>query len=248
MKALLIRTDSELRMKALLVFMSIITVPLCCSAQSSSNSEAEVWPAISATFEVTSRSRVKVSYDRHKGEDSFYNQNKVGAIFSFRMKRIVSFIDHVDQENEYHLVLGSGYEFLRTDQGNGVKSEHRLLFQLTPKYVLGPKLLAQDRSQLEFRWIGGQYNFRYRNKLMVSRQFKIDRVRFAPYVSGELFWDRNRHAWTENQYSFGAQIPYRKLLALDVYYMHQNCTTCSLDPLNIFGLSLALYPNWPKRN
>ena len=42
-------------------------------------------------------------------------------------------------------------------------------------------------------------------------------------------------------------IPYQKLLMVDTYYMRQNCTTCSLDPLDILGLTLNLYFDWPRR-
>ena len=233
-----------MKKKSILVLFSVIAFPICCFPQIP---EKEFWPALNAVFETSSRSRITALIERHTGEESFYEQTKVGAIFNYRAKKILNFTDHIDKDNESHLVLGGGYEFLRTDQGNGTKDEHRILSQLTPKYLFGLGILAQDRNQIEFRWIAGQFDFRYRNRLTVSRQLTIDKFRLTPYASGELFWDRNQHAWNENQYAFGVKIPYQKRLMVDTFYMRQNCTTCSLDPLDILGLTLNLYFDWPRR-
>lgn len=64
---------------------------------------------------------------------------------------------------------------------------------------------------------------------------------FTPYATGELFWDRNHHSWNQNQYAFGVQLPYKRHLMVDTYYLRQNCTTCSEDPLNVWGVTLNLY-------
>src|SRR5262245_17543853 len=116
-----------MRKKPILELLLVITLPIYCHAQTSTGPQVEFWPALNTVFETSSRSRVTAILERHTGEDSFYEQKKVGAIFSTRVKRIVNFADHIDKDNEYHLVVGGGYEFLRTDQGNGIRSEHRIL-------------------------------------------------------------------------------------------------------------------------
>ena len=181
-------------------------------------------------------------WEKHDGEDLAFSQNKVGSVFSYRMKRMLERLRHdIDDENHYNLTVGGGYEFVETEQPSGTKREHRIMVQSTPKYVPGGGVLLQDRSRAEFRWVDGVYNFRYRNKLTADRSFNVKRFRFTPYASGELFWDRNHHAWNENQYAFGVQLPYKKLLMLDTYYLRQNCAACSQDPVSVFGISLNLY-------
>src|SRR5262249_54388781 len=91
------------------------------------------------------------------------------------------------------------------------------------------------------------YNFRYRNRLTVERPFKIKKLRLSPYAAGELFWDRNHHAWNENQYAFGIQWPIRKVFKLNTFYLRQNCATCSTDPLSVLGLAEIFYFDWPKK-
>lgn len=163
-------------------------------------------------------------------------------MLSYRMKRLVSRLEtDIDDENEHLLVLGAGYEYLQTLQTNNTKRENRVIVQGTGRHHPGAGLLLTDRNRLEFRWVNGVYNFRYRNKLAVNRPFRIDKFRFTPYASGELFWDRNHHSWSQNEYSFGVQLPYRQRLMLDTFYLHQNCTTCSHQHANVLGLTLNLY-------
>lgn len=147
----------------------------------------------------------------------------------------------IDEENEYNLVIGVGYEYLRTAQSGNTKHENRMMAQATPRHIPFAGVVFQDRNRFEFRWVNGAYDVRYRNKLTVNRAFKINKFRVTPYASGELFWDRKYHEWNENQYAFGVQFPYKHRLMLDTFYLRQNCTTCSQDPLNVWGLTLNLY-------
>jgi len=179
---------------------------------------------------------------KENGEDFGFTQVKTVATLSQRMKRIVRrHTDNADEENDYNLVFGAGYEYLRTTQNGGVKHENRLLVEATPRHAPGLGLLITDRSRIEFRWNDGVYDFRYRNKLTVNRTFDLGKLKLTPYAAGELFWDRNHHAWNENQYAFGVQLPLRRRVMLDLYYLRQNCTTCKQDPLNVFGVTVNLF-------
>lgn len=226
----------------LLVAVGLVLVSGGCASGQTSNAATEAWPAVRATFEIEPRLGVQVFYEKHDGEDVSRSQWKVGTMFSYRMKRMLQrHRDDIEHENLYNLVVGAGYEFVQTKQSNGTKREHRLMLQTTPKYTPGGKVLLQDRNRVEFRWVDGVYDFRYRNKLTVDRPLKVNQLRFTAYASGELFWDRNHHEWNENRYAFGVQVPYKKLLMLDSYYLRKNCTTCTPDPVSVFGISLSLY-------
>lgn len=214
-----------------------------CDAQTSEPDQRQVWSSLYVNYDLNDRIRLQAIAEKHNGEDASYNQTRIGGLVSYRMKRIVEQLhdDNNDDEDRYNLVIGAGYQYLKTDQSATYKQEHRIIFQSTPKYVVPLGFLLQDRNRVEFRWIDGVYGFRYRNRLSVDRPFKRGKVRFIPYATGELFWDRNYHAWNVNQYAFGVRLPYKKLLRLDTYYLRQNCTTCSADPLNVFGVRVNLF-------
>lgn len=210
--------------------------------QTPTGASSEFWPSVKASIELRPQTRLQLWGDKQDGEDFDYLQWKTGAMLSYRMKRMLKLRrSDIDEENEHNLVIGAGYEYLRTTQNDKTKSEHRIIIQATPRYLPGAGFLLTDRNRVEFRWVNGSYDVRYRNKLMIDRHLKLQNFRFTPYASGELFYDRNHHSWNENQYAFGVQLPYRKRLMLDVYYLRQNCTTCSQDPLNVLGLTLNLY-------
>ena len=218
--------------RLVLTVCEIFFVTLSGVAQSQNPEPAnQLWSTVNASFELSERSRLTAIFEKHNGEEGDFGEEKIGAVFSYRMTRISRHLTgDNDKENEYNLILGAGYLFIVNNQSNGRKDEHRLLLESTPKYVFGLGILAQDRNRIEFRWKGDAYNFRYRNRLTVERPFRIGKLRLSPYASGELFWDRNHHAWNENQYAFGVQWPFRKIFKLNTYYLRQNCTTCSTDP------------------
>lgn len=200
---------------------------------------AEVWPKLSATFDLRPKTRLQLFGGSQDGGDFQWSG---GAIVSYRMRRLVKVLGtDIDDENEHLLVLGAGYEYLRTIESDKTKSENRIIAQGTGRYGPGTGVRVTDRNRLEFRWVNGVYNFRYRNKVTVDRALRLNGFRFTPYVSGELFWDRNHHSWNENEYSFGLQLPYKRLLMLDTFYLHENCTTCNQQHTNVLGLTLNLY-------
>jgi hypothetical protein len=228
---------------AAILFAFFFLLSIVSNAQGQTSSTAkEFWPKLTATVELRSKTRVQFWWQRQDGEDFDFNESKVGAVVSFRMKRIVK--PHhrdIDEENEHTLVLGAGYEYLQTVQNDTTKREHRIIMQSTPRYLHDTGLLFQDRNRVELRWVDGNFSARYRNKLTIQRGLKLDKIRFTPYASGELFYDGNHHSWNQNQYSFGVQLPYKNRLMVDIYYLRQNCTTCSQDPLNVVGVTLNLY-------
>lgn len=195
----------------------------------------EFWPSVKVHFDLP-RTRLQLSFERHDGEEAKKLQSKFGATFTFRMKRFVkSRLAGVDSEERYYVTVGAGYEYFQPS------GENRLVIQATPRYAPGAGFLLTDRSRMEFRWLKTSYDFRYRNKLTIQRSFKVAKLRLTPYASGEIFWARNLHAFNENQYAFGVQLPFKQRMMLDTYLQRQNCNTCSREKVNILGLTLNLF-------
>ena len=128
--------DRESLFRGTLLVVVVVFVGFPCAAQSSTTeSSNELWTAINASFELSERSRITAIFEKHNGEEGAFGEEKIGAIFSYRVRLLSQLINDNDKENEYNLILGAGYVFIRTEQAGGHKSEHRLLLQATPKYV-----------------------------------------------------------------------------------------------------------------
>ena len=221
------------------VFAALFLVLLTAETARGQTSATEVWPKVSARLELRPKTRIEVFGGTQDGGDFQWN---MGALLNYRIKRLTMHREKdIDEENEHLFVLGAGYEYLQTLENDKTKRENRIIIQGAAHHSPGAGLLVTDRNRVEFRWVNGAYNFRYRNKLIVDRAFRANKFRFTPYASGELFWDRNHHLWNENQYSFGVQLPYKQRLMLDIFYLHQNCTTCSQTHVNVAGLTLNLF-------
>jgi len=204
------------------------------------DSDSEAWLTVNAAFDLRPRMRLQISEELQNG--AALRQWSTAAMISYRMRRLLTLrAADVDEEKHYNFVFGAGYEYLHTNQDGEIKKEHRLPIQGTARHAPGLGLLLTDRNRVEFRWVNGDFDFRYRNKPVIERAFRTGGFRFTPYASGELFYDRNHHSWNENEYAFGVLLPYKKVLKLDTYFLHKNCTTCSPGHVNAFGLAVTWY-------
>ncbi|MBV8069664.1 MAG: DUF2490 domain-containing protein [Acidobacteriaceae bacterium] len=148
---------------------------------------------------------------------------------------------NIDPDKEFRFLLAGGYEFLRTIQSGKVKNEDRLAIEMTFSSRLPAEFLVQDRNRVEFRWINGTYSTRYRNRLLLQRDFLVHGFRFSPYGYVEAFYDISKASWNEEWYTGGIQWPYRHIFMLDTYYQRQNCPTCNPAYWNVAGLTLNFY-------
>jgi hypothetical protein len=204
------------------------------------DSGSQGWFTANAAIDFRPGTRLQVSEELQIGDG--FREWTTGAMLSYRMKRIVDLRhDDIDDEKEHYVVLATGYEYLRTNQNGKIKNEHRVPIQGTGRHNPGLGFLLTDRNRVELRWVNGDFDLRYRNKLVIERPLKAEGIRFTPYASGELFYDRNHDSWNENHFSFGVQVPYKKLLMLDTYYLHKNCTTCNPNHVDAFGVTLNIY-------
>jgi hypothetical protein len=161
---------------------------------------------------------------------------------------------HIDYIPNNHVILRAGYRF-----GSAVGSnsdpfkEHRFLTEQTLRTMLPGELLLSDRNREDFRFVNGDFSFRYRNRVTVEREFHLFRKRtITPYVSGEIFYDTRYDVWNRNRYAVGVQtslrrgplmkmlLPKRQII-LDLYYMRQNDSRSDTPHVNALGAALSFY-------
>jgi hypothetical protein len=119
--------------------------------------------------------------------------------------------------------------------------------------MLPGEVLLSDRNREDFRFVDGDFSFRYRNRVTLEREFHLFRGRtITPYASGEIFYDTRFQIWNRNRLAVGIQQslrrgPLRRLLlpkrqvVLDLYYMRQNDSRSDTPHVNAIGTALAFY-------
>jgi hypothetical protein len=153
-----------------------------------------------------------------------------------------------------HIVLRTGYRF-GTSVGDTSTpyQENRFLTEQTLRKMLPGSLRLSDRNREDFRFVDGDFSFRYRNRVTIEREFHLFKKRtITPYVSGEIYYDTRYSAWNRNRLTAGVQtslrrgpllrmiMPKRQVI-LDLYYTRQNDSRSQTQHVNALGAALALY-------
>ncbi|HTO88984.1 MAG TPA: DUF2490 domain-containing protein [Thermoanaerobaculia bacterium] len=205
------------------------------------------WPTANLYTQLAPSVRLLVFGELKRDGDFPYQQGDIGAGLGYRWKSFTQpHLASIDPDKEYFLVTAAGYEFLRTIQSGPELHEDRIAVEATPRFRPPENFLIADRNRIEFRWVDGNYSTRYRNQLRVEHDFLVHDLRVDPYASAEFFYDITKGSWSEEQYAAGIQIPYRRLLMVDLYYLRQNCDTCRPEHVNVLGLTINVYLNAGK--
>ena len=161
---------------------------------------------------------------------------------------------HIDYIPNEHIILRIGYRY-GSSVGNTDDpfKEHRLVTEQTLRKLLPGDLLLSDRNRQDFRFIDGDFSFRYRNRVTLERELHLLKGRtITPYVSGEIFYDTRYNTWNRNRFAGGVQValrdgPLRKMLMpkrqviLDLYYMRQNDSRSDIQHVNAIGAALGFH-------
>ena len=211
----------------------------------------EFWPSFEAYINVKPKVRLyllgTVSKAIEDGE--LFNAQRFEA-------QVGAHVDYIPNE---HFILRGGYRYGRAvgENDDGFR-EHRLLSEQILRKILPGDLLLTDRNREDFRFIKGDFSFRYRNRLMVEREFQVNILTFlrrrsiTPYVSGELSYDTRFDLWNRNRYAVGVvqslrrgpilrQLLPKRGIFLDLYLMRQNDSRSTPAHVNAIGAGLVFH-------
>jgi hypothetical protein len=238
-----VRIRKSLCLIPVLFFFVVVIGPQPARAQATSN---EVWPEIDVYVNVKPKIRLyfMATTSRAVEDGEVFNSKAFEA-------QIGAHIDYIPNK---HVVLRTGYRFGTSlgDTSSPYK-ENRFLTEQTLRTMLPGSLLLSDRNREDFRFIDGDFSFRYRNRMTIEREFHLFKKRtITPYVSGELFYDTRYDTWNRNRLTAGVQTslrrgPLMKMLMpkrqviLDLYYTRQNDSRSSTPHVNALGAALAFY-------
>ena len=203
--------------------------------------EWEARSKIQSAVDLLPRTRLETWVEMQDGLNFSFRRWRTGGLLNKRMKPILNLLlRDIDEDDDYYLVLGGGYEYLHTNARGRLLIDNTIIAYATP-HVAFAGLLLSNRNRAEFRWINGVNDFRYRNRLTVNRQSRIGTFRFAPYAYGELFYNSRLHSWNHREYAAGVQFPHKSGLMLDTYLLRETCTGCRHGSVDMIGVTLNFY-------
>jgi hypothetical protein len=154
-----------------------------------------------------------------------------------RLKNITAF--DLDDSKQKPLVLEAGYRYITAPN---TPTENQFLTAATFHVPMKAAIVMTDRNRAELDWKGGNFSWRYRNKLTLERTFAIHSYHLIPYVAAEPFYETQYHKWSTTSLYAGCLLPVGKHVQFDPYYEHDNNT--GKDPnrqVNSIGLVMNLY-------
>jgi Protein of unknown function (DUF2490) len=236
-----------------LLLLSLLTVSLsmvchlAAGQSASQNTENEAWPEVDAHVQLPSSWRVLSFAGLEQAASYPFQQWYVAAGIGRQLKPILKHHwKNIDPDKEHYLLVGVGYEYLRTSQSASVRDENRVTLDVTANFRLASKLLLRDRNWTELRWINGTYSTTYRNLVAAEVDFRVHDFRFTPFVTTEFFYDSPKHAWDQNWYTGGVQLPYKRAFMAEAYYRRESCSTCTPQNWNVGGITLNFFLNNTK--
>ena len=147
----------------------------------------------------------------------------------------------LDESKSRYLMVRVGYRYILSVTGEG-PGEHRGVLEVTPRYPMPHGVLLSDRDRVDFRWIGGVYSWRYRNRLSVEKVFSRGRFSAVPYIRGEVYYDSRFGKWSRTALTAGSAFPITKHIEFESYYEHQNDTSSSPNrQVNALGVVVNLF-------
>ena len=206
----------------------------------------EVWPEIDVYINVKPKVRLYLIGAVSKAVEDGDFRNAKGYEEQFGV--------HIDYIPNEHVILRTGYRFGKSlGETTEPYKEHRLVTEQTLRKLLPGDLLLSDRNRQDFRFINGDFSFRYRNRVTIEREVHLFKKRtITPYVSGEIFYDSRYSIWNRNRLAVGVQTslrhgtPLRMLLPkrqviLDLYFLRQNDSRAETPHVNGVGAALTFY-------
>lgn len=139
------------------------------------------------------------------------------------------------------LDLAAHYFYIQEKNTKGQwVEEDRLELQPTLKWDYAGFNFS-DRNRFEYRVVGDDEKWRYRNLLKIAKPVEINGFSFSPYISNEIFYDLKKEELNQDRASVGFIKKINPHVTLDVYYMvrsdyaggHWNTT-------NIAGTSFSI--------
>ena len=228
-------------MKLLELLIAICLSRWVIVAQQISNTRDELWPELDVYVPINEKYRLvftgTVSRSRET-RDSFEGQ--LGA--------------HIDHFVSDRVTLRAGYRYGFSIGSNDKFREHRIVTEESLRKKIKSSILLTDRNRQDWRWMDGDFSFRYRNRLTAEKEFRIAGRTITPYGSAEIFYDTRFSTFNRYRFASGVQVALRKIRSseplllilrkervLDIYYLRQEDTRSEPKHINAIGVSLAIH-------
>jgi hypothetical protein len=160
--------------------------------------------------------------DRDAGADT---QATLGPSVQFSFKPLVKLKEvaafDLDDAKKRTLLLEAGYRYVTAPDA---PVDNRFTTAVTLHFPVKGSVLISDRNRADLDWKGGDFKWRYRNKLTIQRTFAVGTYHLIPNASVEPYYTSQYAKWSTTALYLGCLLPVGKHVQFDPYYEHENNT------------------------
>jgi hypothetical protein len=216
-----------------------------CSTQEASPTVAEFWPELDVFWKLNHSTRLLFLSSWTRNRDTQSRSVELGANVDVYVPRFAPVLFRRtslhDDSRMRRVVLRFGYHYIRSPDETTPVTEHRWQSQATLRWAFPADVLLSDRSRFEYRLVGEEFSWRYRNELKLERDITIRKLPLTPYISAELFYDSRFHTLSQWRYNAGVAISPGRRWAIEPYYTRQIAKHSQFRITNAAGLTIIFY-------
>lgn len=199
----------------------------------------EFWPEVDLYTRLSDHARLLVSSAVTSGRSADEQTMETGAfidVFVPRFKPVLfRRLSEADESRVKRITLRAGYLYVFGDP------EHRFQTDATLRWDLLGHILMSSRSRAEYRFLKGDFSWRYRNDLRLEHDIAVARRPLTAYVSAELFYDSRYDTLSRWRYRGGAALTLNKKWLIEAYYTRQVTEHADLSFVNAIGLAISFF-------
>jgi hypothetical protein len=223
----------------------LVSIATHSAGQLSSNAQ-EVWPSTDAYLRLNQKWRLYGTLAATKKEESSYSDAAIGLFvdhFTFPVGFASKIIpNRVDSLPGKFLWLRFGYQYSGTPPSSEDPfKESMLVTEVNPRFYLPYGMLLTFKNRFDWRFNEGEFNARYRPRLMVERDMHTEYLFFT--ATGFLEYYANFGSGSVNRLKsqIGIELRVFKRINYEVYWNHQFENEPEIQGVDAFGMTLKVY-------
>jgi len=209
----------------------------------------EVWPSMDAYYRINPKFRVYGTIGGTKIEESSYTDGAIGVFidhFTYPLTNIFR-PNHAEGLPERFLWLRAGYQYTATPpSAEDPFKESMVVTEANYRFNLPFEILLTTRNRFDWRFNSGDFNSRYRPKLVLDKDLHTEYLTFTATGFVEYFLNFGNSAVNRLRTQIGVEIKVFKHINYEVFWNHQVANLPEIQKVDAFGMCLKIYLNHPE--
>ena len=204
----------------------------------------EIWPSIDAYYRINQKFRVYGTIGGTKLEESSYTDGAVGIYLDYFTYPVTKILrpNHAEGLPGKFLWLRAGYQYSATPpSAEDPFKESMIVTEANMRFYLPYTMLLTFKNRFDWRLKNGEFNSRYRPRVMVEKDLHTEFLTFTASGFAEYFLNFGNSAVNRLRTQLGIEIKVLKHVNYEIFWNHQFSNQPEIQEVDAFGMTLKIY-------